>query len=86
MSPKGRRPRVPRGHAGCTLSGVDAPASKEEGQMAEETVKYLLSERDIPAQWVNLLVDLPGEPLPPLSPGRWSRRARPTSRRSSRWG
>src|SRR5205823_1826346 len=30
--------------------------------------KFLLSERDIPTQWVNLLGDLPGEPLPPLSP------------------
>jgi tryptophan synthase beta chain len=37
--------------------------------MSDEPVKYLLSERDIPAQWVNLLVDLPGEPLPPLHPG-----------------
>ena len=35
--------------------------------MAEDTVKFLLAERDIPTQWVNLLVDLPGEPLPPLS-------------------
>jgi tryptophan synthase beta chain len=37
--------------------------------MADETVKYLLSERDIPASWINLLPDLPGEPLPPLHPG-----------------
>ncbi len=37
--------------------------------MSDEPVKFLLSERDIPAQWVNLLVDLPGEPLPPLHPG-----------------
>jgi tryptophan synthase beta chain len=36
--------------------------------MAEDTVKFLLEERDIPAQWVNLLPELPGEPLPPLSP------------------
>jgi tryptophan synthase beta chain len=36
--------------------------------MAEDTVKFLLAERDIPAQWVNLLPELPGEPLPPLSP------------------
>jgi tryptophan synthase beta chain len=36
--------------------------------MSDEPVKYLLSEREIPAQWVNLLVDLPGEPLPPLHP------------------
>jgi tryptophan synthase beta chain len=36
--------------------------------MPEQPVKFLLSEDDIPAQWVNLLVDLPGEPLPPLNP------------------
>src|SRR5438067_13108173 len=33
-----------------------------------ETVKFLLSESDIPAQWVNLLVDVPGEMAPPLNP------------------
>src|SRR4029077_17765166 len=33
-----------------------------------EPVKFLLSERDIPEHWVNLLVDLPGDPLPPLNP------------------
>jgi tryptophan synthase beta chain len=32
------------------------------------TVKYLLQERDIPTHWVNLLPQLPGEPLPPLHP------------------
>jgi tryptophan synthase beta chain len=36
--------------------------------MTEQTVKFLLSEADVPGQWVNLLVDLPGEPLPPLHP------------------
>jgi tryptophan synthase beta chain len=36
--------------------------------MSEEPVKFLLSERDVPTHWVNLLPDLPGEPLPPLSP------------------
>src|SRR5437667_12665683 len=36
--------------------------------MTDQPVKFLLSESDIPAQWVNLLVDLPGEPLPPLNP------------------
>src|ERR1700693_54484 len=36
--------------------------------MTEEPVKFLLSERDIPTQWVNLLSELPGEPLPPLNP------------------
>ena len=30
--------------------------------------KYLLDESRIPTSWVNLLPDLPGEPLPPLSP------------------
>jgi tryptophan synthase beta chain len=37
--------------------------------MAEETTKYLLGESEIPTHWVNLLPDLPGEPLPPLNPG-----------------
>src|SRR6476619_6245030 len=32
------------------------------------TTKYLLGEDQIPTHWVNLLPDLPGEPLPPLSP------------------
>jgi tryptophan synthase beta chain len=35
--------------------------------MSEETVKYLLPEREIPTHWINLLPDLPGEPLPPLN-------------------
>jgi tryptophan synthase beta chain len=30
--------------------------------------KFLLGEDAIPTHWVNLLPDLPGEPLPPLSP------------------
>jgi tryptophan synthase beta chain len=30
--------------------------------------KFLLSEDQIPTHWVNLMADLPGEPLPPLSP------------------
>ena len=36
--------------------------------MTEHPVKFLLGERDIPAHWVNLLSELPGEPLPPLNP------------------
>ncbi len=36
--------------------------------MSDEPVKFLLSERDIPTRWVNLLVDLPGDPSPPLNP------------------
>src|SRR4051795_9336868 len=30
--------------------------------------KFLLDESSIPTHWVNLMADLPGEPLPPLSP------------------
>ena len=37
--------------------------------IAAETVKFTLSEDRIPTHWVNLLPDLPGDPLPPLSPG-----------------
>jgi tryptophan synthase beta chain len=37
--------------------------------MADETTKFLLHESDIPTHWVNLMPDLPGEPLPPLHPG-----------------
>src|SRR5919202_5052666 len=33
-----------------------------------EPTKFLLSEADVPTHWVNLLGDLPGDPLPPLSP------------------
>jgi tryptophan synthase beta chain len=37
--------------------------------MSEQTVKYLLQEDQIPTHWINLLPDLPGDPLPPLHPG-----------------
>ena len=37
--------------------------------MSEETVKYLLDESAIPTHWINLLPDLPGDPIPPLHPG-----------------
>ena len=36
--------------------------------MSDAPVKFLLSERELPRQWINLLVDLPGDPLPPLNP------------------
>src|SRR5947207_2539433 len=36
--------------------------------MSDEPVRYLLAESDIPTHWVNLLPDLPGDPLPPLNP------------------
>jgi tryptophan synthase beta chain len=34
-----------------------------------EPTKFLLGEQDVPTSWINLLPDLPGEPLPPLNPG-----------------
>ncbi len=37
--------------------------------MSEDTVKYLLPESAIPTHWINLLPDLPGDPIPPLHPG-----------------
>src|SRR6476646_4416422 len=37
--------------------------------MAEQTTKFLLSAQDIPTHWVNVMPDMPGEPLPPLHPG-----------------
>src|SRR3954467_4747852 len=37
--------------------------------MSQETTKYVLGEDAIPTHWVNLLGDLPGDPLPPLHPG-----------------
>src|ERR687895_2620624 len=33
-----------------------------------DPTKFLLSEEQIPTHWINVLPDLPGEPLPPLSP------------------
>jgi len=39
--------------------------------MAEERLKFNLDEADIPAAWVNLMADLPGEALPPLDPRRF---------------
>ena len=35
--------------------------------MGEERLKFNLDEADIPAAWVNLMADLPGEALPPLT-------------------
>jgi tryptophan synthase beta chain len=40
----------------------------ERGVQAVTTTKFLLTEDAIPTHWVNLMADLPGDPLPPLSP------------------
>src|SRR4051812_41154644 len=37
--------------------------------MADAHTKFLLTEDQIPTRWVNILGDLPGDPLPPLHPG-----------------
>src|SRR3954452_16686622 len=36
--------------------------------MSAEPTKFVLPEDRIPTHWVNLVADLPGDPLPPLSP------------------
>jgi len=37
--------------------------------MSDQTVKFVLGEKDIPTHWVNLMADLPGDAPPPLHPG-----------------
>src|SRR5437588_9222636 len=37
--------------------------------MSDTRVKFVLGEQDIPTHWVNLMADVPGDPLPPLHPG-----------------
>ena len=34
-----------------------------------DTIKYLLSEEQIPKSWYNIMADLPSPPPPPLHPG-----------------
>ena len=34
-----------------------------------DQIKFTLAEDQIPTHWINLLPDLPGDPLPPLNPG-----------------
>ena len=62
--------RAPRGGAGAALrAGIESRSRPQGGAMADEPTKYQLTEDEIPTHWVNLLPDLPGEPLPPLHPG-----------------
>ena len=56
---------LPPPHSLSAAPGV-APGSRV-ARMSEPT-KFVLGEDAIPTHWVNLLPDLPGEPLPPLSP------------------
>src|SRR5436190_1859794 len=45
-------------------AGIESPSRPQGGAMAEEPTKYQLSEREIPTHWINLMPDVPGEPLP----------------------
>jgi hypothetical protein len=46
---------------------------------AAETVKFVLTEADLPTHWYNLAADLPTLPPPPSTPGPGNRWVRPTS-------
>src|SRR4051794_3959962 len=39
------------------------------GTTSDTPTKFVLTEDRIPTHWINLLPDLPGDPLPPLHPG-----------------
>jgi tryptophan synthase beta chain len=39
------------------------------GEIMADTIKYLLSEEQIPKTWYNVMADLPSPPPPPLHPG-----------------
>ena len=60
------RARGPRALPRRTRSHAALPAHRI-APMSEPT-KFLLGEGDVPTHWVNLMAELPGEPLPPLSP------------------
>src|SRR5204863_2705358 len=62
-------PRPPRRRAGAGVPRIESPSRHQGGAMADEPTKYQLTEREIPTHWINLLGDLPGDPLPPLHPG-----------------
>src|SRR4029079_15362632 len=63
---EGRRPRLdPR----PALSGHSLPADRPEGAVVAETVKYPLSESELPEAWYNVAADLPEPPAPVLHPG-----------------
>ena len=65
----GRRQRLERRRCGRPRQAARrlSPARRGRRAMSGPT-KYVLDEERIPTHWVNLMPDLPGEPLPPLSP------------------
>jgi len=34
----------------------------------KKNIKILLSEKEMPRQWYNIMADMPNKPLPPLNP------------------
>ena len=78
--PRGRRPldRAPAAPPPPRRDRDERVARHARGAIAavrmrrpwhRRTTKFTLTEDRIPTHWVNLLPDLPGEPLPPLNPG-----------------
>jgi len=50
-----------------------------------DTIKYLLSEEQIPGPGTTVMADLPSPPPPPLHPGTLKPLGRTIWRRFSRW-
>src|SRR6185312_6189032 len=66
----GSRRRVIRAPLPVAVTRIESRLHCERSmQMSTDTVKYTLSEAELPTHWINLLPDLPGDPMPPLNPG-----------------
>src|SRR4051794_2006669 len=73
QAPRVRRQRGHRAAGECEFAyrmneEMEMLLPRYVARMADQT-KFLLQESDIPTHWVNLMPDLPGDPLPPLHPG-----------------
>src|ERR1700709_2407318 len=68
-SPRGQATPYPQGPPPCETCDPTDPSCAETWM--GDTVKFLLSEREIPTQWINLMADLDPvhPPPPPLHPG-----------------
>src|SRR5436189_371834 len=53
----------------CSGHRIRRARIRRRSRVSDDTVKYLLPESEIPTHWINLLPDLPGDPIPPLNPG-----------------
>src|SRR6185437_4573739 len=66
----GSRRRVIRAPLPVAVTRIESRLHCERSmKMSTDTVKYTLSEAELPTHWINLLPDLPGDPMPPLNPG-----------------